>query len=66
MTWNSTMKITAAIITAANDEFGIYWKYGVKNSNANITNMPEYRPPNGVLAPDSLLMAPLENDPFPG
>lgn len=42
-TSNSIMKITAHIITAAKDAFGINAKYGVKKLKARITIMPKER-----------------------
>jgi hypothetical protein len=40
-TLTSTMKMTAAIMIAARVARGIKLKYGVRNSKAKITNIPE-------------------------
>lgn len=66
ITWNSTIKTTAAMITAASAALGIYRRYGVRNCNDTKTRRPVYIPPKVVLTPEEWLTAPRLSPPLTG
>ena len=60
ITWCSTLKMTAVMITAARVALGMKAQNGIRKARQTITSSPVYTPPKAVLTPLELFTAVLE------